>query len=78
MVIRVQDHGIGIAPEEQQHIFEKFYRAPTPENQRVAGTGLGLALVAQIMAAHGGAVEVESEPGKGSTFLLRLPVEKTT
>ncbi len=76
VTIRVTDRGIGIAKEEQARIFEKFYRARTPENQRIAGTGLGLALVAQIVSAHGGSVEVESEPGKGSSFLIRLPVEE--
>ncbi|MCX6621753.1 MAG: ATP-binding protein, partial [Acidobacteria bacterium] len=58
IAIRVADHGVGIAKEEQSRIFEKFYRAHTPENQRIAGTGLGLALVAQIVNAHGGTMEV--------------------
>jgi len=75
IVVRVADRGIGIAPEEQSRIFDKFYRAPTRENQLIPGTGLGLALVAQIVKAHGGRVEVESAPGRGSTFRLRLPVE---
>ena len=72
-IIRVTDHGIGIAPEEQPRIFDKFYRARTRENQLIPGTGLGLALVAQIAQAHGGRVTVDSELGKGSTFCLRLP-----
>ena len=76
LVIRVTDRGLGIAPEEQPRIFEKFYRAPTPENQFISGTGLGLALVAHIVKAHGGRVQVESAPGKGSTFSIRLPVEE--
>ena len=74
-VIRVSDRGLGIPPEAQGHVFEKFYRAPTRENQLVPGTGLGLALVAQIVQAHRGTVRVESVPGKGSTFSICLPVE---
>jgi signal transduction histidine kinase len=73
VVLKVTDHGIGIAPEEHTRIFEKFYRAPTRENQFIPGTGLGLALVAQIVKAHDGRVTVDSTPGKGSTFYLRLP-----
>jgi signal transduction histidine kinase len=73
VVLKVTDHGIGIAPEEHARIFEKFYRAPARENQFIPGTGLGLALVAQIVKAHGGRVAVDSAPGKGSTFYLRFP-----
>jgi signal transduction histidine kinase len=72
--IQVTDYGVGIATGEQTRIFEKYYRAPTPENQSVPGTGLGLTLVAQIVRAHGGCVDVESAPGKGSTFTIRLPL----
>ena len=75
IVIRVTDRGLGIAPEQQSRIFEKFYRAPTSQNQLIPGTGLGLALVAAILKAHGGRVEVDSEAGKGSTFSLRFPVQ---
>lgn len=74
-VIQVTDRGVGIPAKEQALIFEKFYRAATPENQRVPGTGLGLTLVEHIVKAHGGRVEVQSEPGKGSTFSLHLPLE---
>ena len=73
-LIQVTDHGVGISEKEQKRIFEKFYRVPTPENRAIPGTGLGLALVAHIAEAHGGRVEVESEPGKGSTFSIRLPL----
>jgi len=75
VVIRVTDHGVGIAPHEQSRIFEKFYRVATPQNQLIPGTGLGLTLVAQIAHAHGGRVTVESALGKGSTFSLRLPAQ---
>jgi signal transduction histidine kinase len=75
-LIQVFDQGIGIDPQEQKHIFEKFYRIPSPENERIVGTGLGLALVFHIVEAHGGCLELESEPGKGSIFSIYLPLEK--
>jgi len=75
MVIRVSDHGVGIPPSEQSRIFDKFYRAPTRENQLIPGTGLGLTLVAQIVKAHGGKVAVKSTPGEGSAFSICLPLE---
>jgi signal transduction histidine kinase len=74
-MIQVVDHGVGIDPKERRKIFEKFYRIPTRENQRTAGTGLGLALVLTIVNAHGGHIEVESVPGKGSIFSIYLPLE---
>ena len=74
-VIEVTDYGVGIAPEEQQRIFEKFHRVPSKENELVPGTGLGLTLVEHIAKAHEGEVTVRSAPGKGSTFSLRIPME---
>jgi signal transduction histidine kinase len=74
-VIQVSDHGTGIDPQEQKKIFEKFYRVSSPENKRIAGTGLGLALVAHTVKAHSGRIEVASMPGKGSTFSIFLPLE---
>jgi signal transduction histidine kinase/tetratricopeptide (TPR) repeat protein len=73
-VIQVSDHGIGIPEAEQTQIFNAFYRAPIPENQFIAGTGLGLALVAHVAEAHGGSVHVQSNPGAGSTFSIRIPL----
>ncbi len=73
--IRVVDQGIGIPAEEQTRIFEKFYRVPTRENELLPGTGLGLTLVEHVARAHGGRVIVESGPGEGSTFTIRIPVE---
>lgn len=78
IVIAVRDYGIGIPSEYRARIFERFYRVPTPENQRVPGAGLGLTLVAHIAEAHGGEVEVESEPGAGSLFSLHLPMGQAT
>jgi signal transduction histidine kinase len=74
-VIEVVDHGLGLAPDEQKHVFDKFYRAPSHESRLIAGTGLGLTLVAHIATAHGGRVEVESTPGAGSTFCMFLPIK---
>jgi signal transduction histidine kinase len=73
-VIQVSDRGIGIPEHEQSRIFEKFYRVPVPENREIAGTGLGLSLVAHIAHAHGGSVQVNSRPGEGSTFSILLPL----
>ncbi len=77
-LIEVADHGVGIEPEEQTRIFERFYRAPTRENEQVPGTGLGLTLVEHIAKAHGGSVAVKSTLAEGSTFTLDLPLEQTT
>lgn len=73
-VIEVVDQGVGIHPREHRRIFERFYRAPEAHNRRIPGTGLGLALVKHIVEGHGGRVAVESAPGKGSTFAIRLPL----
>jgi signal transduction histidine kinase len=73
--IQVTDRGIGIPLEEQTRVFEKFYRSPTRENELLPGTGLGLTLVEHVARAHGGRVSVESHPGEGSTFSIRLPLE---
>jgi two-component sensor histidine kinase len=73
-VIQVWDRGVGIAREDHSRIFERFYRVSSPENQSIAGAGLGLTLVSHIAAAHGGVVGVESAPGKGSTFSITLPL----
>ncbi len=76
--LEVADHGIGIARGEQSKIFEKFYRAGDPLVHNTKGSGLGLSLVQHIAHAHGGKVEVESAPGKGSKFTLFLPLETGT
>ena len=71
--VEVQDHGIGIPRAEQAKIFDKFYRGRQASGLNVQGVGIGLALVKHVAESHGGAVSVESEPGRGSTFRLRLP-----
>jgi signal transduction histidine kinase len=73
-VIQVVDRGIGIDPQEQRRIFDKFYRVPSPENERIVGTGLGLALVSHIVEAHSGRLELDSTLGKGSVFSIYLPL----
>ncbi|HQG46924.1 MAG TPA: ATP-binding protein, partial [bacterium] len=72
----VTDRGIGIPEAEQQRIFEKFYRVESSLVRSTGGSGLGLALVEHIMAAHGGRVLVESRLGRGSTFTLVFPVRQ--
>jgi signal transduction histidine kinase len=74
ITIRVADHGIGIDAAEHKKIFERFYRAPSSNPERIPGTGLGLTIVSHIVNAHRGAVEVESAPGRGSTFSITLPL----
>jgi signal transduction histidine kinase len=72
--LEVEDHGIGIARRDQAKIFEKFYRAGDPLVHNTKGSGLGLSLVQHISRAHGGHIEVESTPGRGSKFILSLPL----
>ena len=71
--ITVTDTGIGIRPEDQEKIFEKFFRVDDERVSALPGTGLGLAIVKETVRLHGGAVFVESTPGKGSTFTVVLP-----
>jgi two-component system phosphate regulon sensor histidine kinase PhoR len=71
--ITVQDHGVGISKDARKHIFDKFYRVHTGNIHDVKGFGLGLSYVKAIMTAHKGLVDVKSEPGKGSSFILTFP-----
>ncbi|CAN5801356.1 hypothetical protein BH18ACI4_BH18ACI4_21030 [soil metagenome] len=76
--LEVADHGIGIARRDQSKIFEKFYRAGDPLVHNTKGSGLGLSLVRHITQAHGGGIAVESTPGRGSKFILSLPLASAT
>lgn len=73
--ISVADRGIGIAPDEQEKIFQNFYRVEKSDVHDVKGSGLGLAVVSHVAAAHGGQVEVQSKAGAGSTFTLCIPTD---
>lgn len=72
-VFAVTDTGYGIAPEEQERIFQRFYRVKTEQTRSISGTGLGLAIVKSIVETHNGMIRVESQPGEGSTFRVYLP-----
>ncbi|HEV2732995.1 MAG TPA: HAMP domain-containing sensor histidine kinase [Terriglobales bacterium] len=74
--LEVIDHGIGIPQQEQNKIFEKFYRVGDPLVHNTKGSGLGLSLVRHIVQAHGGVVLVDSAPGEGSKFTIALPVKQ--
>ena len=71
--LKVRDQGLGIPASERSRIFRKFVRGANTKAQGVKGTGIGLAVVKHIVDAHGGEIQVESEPGKGSTFTIKLP-----
>ncbi len=72
--VAVTDRGIGIAPEHQQRVFERFFRVDPARSRATGGTGLGLAIVKHVLANHGGEVRLWSRLGTGSTFTMRLPV----
>jgi two-component system sensor histidine kinase ArlS len=73
--IRVSDSGIGIALEDQPKIFDRFYRADKARSRNLEGAGIGLAIAQWIVQQHKGSITVQSSPGKGSTFLVQLPLQ---
>lgn len=77
VAISVTDHGVGISAADQERVFERFYRADSARSSRTGGTGLGLAIVRHATSQHGGEVRVWSQPGRGSTFTIRLPLVST-
>ncbi|WP_120521846.1 sensor histidine kinase [Arthrobacter celericrescens] len=73
VAISVTDQGEGIGPEEQERVFERFYRVDAARSRQTGGTGLGLSIVKHVVSNHGGEVTLWSQPGQGSTFTIRLP-----
>src|SRR5699024_2701443 len=76
LTISVADNGIGISRDHLSKIFNRFYQVDITATRRSGGTGLGLAICKGIMHAHKGEIEVHSEPGKGTTFILYFPLER--
>ncbi|MFQ5586121.1 MAG: sensor histidine kinase [Thermodesulfobacteriota bacterium] len=76
-VMRVSDTGVGIGQEDIPYLFDRFYRVDKARTREAGGAGLGLSICKEIVDAHGGRIEVESEPGVGSTFTVYLPIEKS-
>ena len=72
--IEVADSGIGIPEESKEHIFERFYRVDKSHSREIGGTGLGLAIARSAIVMHRGAIKVYSQPGKGTTFTVKIPL----
>jgi two-component system, OmpR family, phosphate regulon sensor histidine kinase PhoR len=75
-VLTVDDTGIGIAPEDQGRVFERFYRVDKARSRQMGGTGLGLSIVKHVALAHGGNVSLKSAPGRGSSFRVQIPLRR--
>lgn len=73
VILTVSDNGIGIPEADQKRIFERFYRVDKSHSREIGGTGLGLSIVKHAVMIHGGSIDVESQPGQGSKFIVRLP-----
>nr|WP_282943692.1 ATP-binding protein [Paenibacillus sp. RC67] len=74
-IIRISDTGIGISPEDQEHIFERFYKADKSRQRSNGGSGLGLSIVHNIIERHRGFISVQSRIGEGTTFIIKLPLK---
>ena len=72
--VKVADSGIGIPEEDQQHVFERFYRVDKSHSREMGGTGLGLAIARNAVILHRGSIKVHSNPGEGTTFTVRIPL----
>ena len=75
--VKVEDSGIGIPEEAQEHIFERFYRVDKSHSREIGGTGLGLAITRSAVLMHHGAIKVYSREGEGTTFTVRIPLKYT-
>ncbi len=75
VILKVRDKGIGIPPDEQERIFERFYRVDKSRSREVGGTGLGLSIVKHAVIIHNGSIRLNSTPGEGSEFIITLPKE---
>src|SRR5919108_1912840 len=73
-VVEVADNGMGIAPDEQEQLFDRFFRSTEATDRAIPGTGLGLTIAKAIVERHEGTIEVESSPGEGTTMRVRVPV----
>jgi signal transduction histidine kinase len=73
----VADTGVGIAAEDQPHLFERFFRADKARSREAGGSGLGLAICQSIVEAHHGSITFTSQPGSGTTFVIRLPLSQS-
>ena len=72
--LTISDSGIGIPKEEQAHIFERFYRVDKSHSKEISGSGLGLSIARRTILLHRGSIKVDSEPGEGTTFTIRIPL----